>query len=138
MGFSIQYYRVLILLYRSSRVIFIDLLISSLQDTSENICLSSCHCKYEFGKSWSGRLGLSWSAAATATLPSWRKDWKHKSGIYPLSSCVGVYLNPFIKSDTSDQVCLINIKFLYSESWLNHFNFNIKHLSPSAWGLRKY
>ena len=77
-------------------------------------------------------------STATATLPSWRKDWKHKSGIYPVSSCVDVYLNPFIKSDTSDQVCLINIKFLYSESWLNHLNFNIKHLSPSVWGLRKY
>ena len=70
---------------------------------------------------------------------SWRpcqaEAFKHINGI---DSLFGVYLNPFIKSDTSDQVCLINIKFLYSESWLNHSNFNIKHLSPSVWVLRKY
>ena len=38
MGFAIQCYRFLILLYRSSRVFF-DLLISSLQDTTEK-CVS--------------------------------------------------------------------------------------------------
>ena len=82
---------------------------------------------------------ISWSLfewSHCAHIPIFRQTQakKNMKGIY---LALGVYLNPFIKSDTSDRVCLINFKFLYSKSWLNHFNFIIKHLSLSVWGLRK-